>query len=102
MLGNPEFGVKLQPMDFALYAHAVGAAGYTLKEPKMAGEVVEQFLNTPGPAILEAEVDPLTAPLPGNIRANQALKFVESLARGEQDPVKIMQEAFADKARQLL
>jgi pyruvate dehydrogenase (quinone)/pyruvate oxidase len=102
MLGNPEFGVKLQPIDFALYAHCVGANGYSVKKPDKVGSVMDQFLNSPGPAILEAEVDPLTAPLPGNIRTNQAYKFAESLARGEEDPVKIMQEAFADKARQLL
>src|SRR5205807_3791796 len=30
--GNPEFGCDLQPLDFALYAQACGAAGFTLED----------------------------------------------------------------------
>jgi hypothetical protein len=47
-------------------------------------------------------VDPFTAPLPGNINAQQALKFAESIARGEEDPVRIIKEAVMDKARQII
>ena len=101
-LGNPEFGVQLQPIDFALYAKAVGATGYTLKDPKHAGDMMEQFLNTPGPAVLEAVVDPLTAPLPGKIKGQQALHFVESLVRGEPDAAEIFATAMKDKAKQLV
>ena len=56
----------------------------------------------PGPALFEAVVDPLTAPMPGKVKAGQAARFVESLLRGEPDAVEIMREAFADKARQLV
>ncbi|HEU5453428.1 MAG TPA: thiamine pyrophosphate-dependent enzyme [Terriglobales bacterium] len=101
-LGNPEFGVQLQPIDFALIAKAMGATGYTLKEPKHAGEMIDQFLNTPGPAVLEAVVDPLTAPLPGKIKGQQALHFVESLVRGEPDAAEIFATAMKDKARQII
>jgi pyruvate dehydrogenase (quinone) len=102
MLGNPEFGVKLQPIDFALFAHACGAAGFSVKEPRECGDTMEQFLNVPGPAVLQAYVDPLTAPLPGKIKAEQALRFAESLARGEPDAVKIMKESLIDSARELV
>ncbi len=101
-LGNPEFGVRLQPIDFAMVAHACGANGFSLKDPNQCGDVMEQFLNSPGPAVLEAEVDPLTAPMPGKIKAEQALHFAESLARGEPDAVKIAKEAFKDRARELI
>ncbi len=101
-LGNPEFGVRLQPIDFAMFARACGAEGFHLDNPKQAGSTIELFLNTPGPALLEAVVDPLTAPLPGRIRARQALHFVESLVRGEPDAVGIMREVFKDKIRQLV
>jgi pyruvate dehydrogenase (quinone)/pyruvate oxidase len=100
--GNPEFGVKLQPVDFAGIAHACGALGYTVEDPHECGEVMDKFIHAPGPAVLQAVVDPYTAPLPGRIRAEQALHFAESIARGEEDPVEIMKEAFKDKARQLL
>jgi pyruvate dehydrogenase (quinone) len=102
MLGNPEFAVDLQPIDFAMYAHACGAIGFTSREPKSCGSTVEEFLNSPGPAILQAEVDANTAPLPGKIKPEQAFRFAESLARGEQGAVKIVEEAFKDSARELV
>ncbi len=101
-LGNPEFGVQLQPIDFNLFAKACGAEAYTLTKPGEAGDTVERFLNTPGPAILEAVVDPLTAPMPGKIKGKQALHFVESLVRGEPDATEIFTTAMKDKARQIL
>ncbi|MGZ4787031.1 MAG: thiamine pyrophosphate-dependent enzyme [Terriglobales bacterium] len=101
-LGNPEFGVDLYPIDFAAFAHACGGIGYHAEKPAEIGGMLEQFLNAPGPAILEAVVDPLTPPLPGKVKADQALHFVESLARGEQDPIELMKEAFKDKVRELI
>ena len=101
-LGNPEFGVDLQPIDFVKVAEACGAGGFHLEQPSAAGSTIDSFLNHPGPAVLEALVDPLTAPLPGSIKASQAVRFVESLVRGEPDAEKIFVTAMKDKARQLL
>src|SRR6266513_1280499 len=33
-LGNPEYGVDLQPIDFVKFAEACGAAGYRIDDPK--------------------------------------------------------------------
>ena len=63
---------------------------------------MEQFLNHPGPAVLEAAVDPLTAPLPGSVKAEQALHFVESLVRGETDGAKILKTVVADRVKELV
>ncbi len=101
-LGNPEYAVDLQPIDFVAFAHACGGVGFRLDRPQKAGSTVEQFLNTPGPAILEAVVDPNTAPLPAEVKAEQALKFAESIARGEPDAKEIIKDAFKDKARELI
>jgi pyruvate dehydrogenase (quinone) len=101
-LGNPEFGVDLHPIDFAAFARACGGQGFFSNDPKTCGSAMDEFLATPGPALLEAEVDPLTAPMPGKIRASQAARFAESLLRGEPDAVKIAKEAFKDRARQLV
>ena len=49
-LGNPEYAVELQPIDFAAVAHACGGAGFTAEDPADCGRMVEEFLNTPGPA----------------------------------------------------
>jgi pyruvate dehydrogenase (quinone) len=101
-LGNPEFGVDLAPIDFGMFARACGAPGFTVDDPHRCGDMMEQFLNTPGPALLEAVVDPLTAPMPGKIRAEQALKFAESLVRGEPEATEIFVTAMKDKARQIV
>ncbi|MGZ4812132.1 MAG: thiamine pyrophosphate-dependent enzyme [Terriglobales bacterium] len=101
-LGNPEFGVDLAPIDFAMFAQACGGAGFRVDDPKLCGDMMEKFLNAPGPAVLEAVVDPLTAPMPGKINAKQALHFVESLARGEPEATEIFATAMKDKAREII
>jgi len=101
-LGNPEFGVELHPIDFAAIARACGGEGFTSEDPAECGRVVEQFLNVPGPAILQAVVDPLEPPLPAKVTAEQALKFAESLVRGEPNRTKIALTAISDKVRELV
>jgi len=101
-LGNPEYGVDLTPIDFAAFAHACGGVGYTLDDPNSCAHTVEQFLNAPGPAILEAVVDPFEPPLPGKVKAEQALHFAESLARGEPNRSKIALTVASDKVRELV
>jgi pyruvate dehydrogenase (quinone) len=101
-LGNPEFAVDLAPIDFAAFAHACGGVGYSVDDPTACGEVMEQFLSGPGPAILEAVVDPFEPPLPGNIKASQALHFAESLARGEPNRKKIALTVASDKVREMV
>ncbi|MGE0407537.1 MAG: thiamine pyrophosphate-dependent enzyme, partial [Candidatus Korobacteraceae bacterium] len=101
-LGNPEFGVDLQPIDFVMAARAFGVEAFHLENPEQAGDVVERFLHSPGPAVLEAVVDPRTAPLPAKIRAKQAFHFVESLLRGQPEAKEIMRAAFKDKIRQVV
>ncbi len=101
-LGNPEFGVDLHPIDFAAIARACGGEGFTAEDPADCGRVVEQFLNVPGPAILQAVVDPLEPPLPAKVTADQALKFAESLVRGEPNRTKIALTAISDKVRELV
>jgi pyruvate dehydrogenase (quinone)/pyruvate oxidase len=101
-LGNPEFGVDLQPIDFAAFAHACGGIGYRCDNPAEIGSMMEQFLAAPGPAILDAIVDPNTAPMPGKISAEQAFKFAESIARGEPKGLDIVRTALKDRARELI
>jgi len=101
-LGNPEYGVDLHPIDFAGFAQACGGVGYSVDDPKNCGQTVEQFLNAPGPAILEAVVDPFEPPLPGKVKASQALHFAESLARGEPNRKKIALTVASDKIREMV
>jgi pyruvate dehydrogenase (quinone) len=101
-LGNPEFGVELHPIDFAEFAHACGGIGFTVEDPGDCGPVMKEFLDAPGPAILQAVVDPFEPPLPAKVKAEQALHFAESLARGEPNRSKIALTAFGDKVRELI
>jgi pyruvate dehydrogenase (quinone) len=101
-LGNPEFGVDLHPIDFAAVAHACGGQGFTAEDPADCGRVVEDFLNVPGPAILQAVVDPLEPPLPAKVTSDQALKFAESLVRGEPNRTKIALTAVSDTVREMV
>jgi hypothetical protein len=59
-------------------------------------------LATPGPVVIEAVVDPLEAPLPARITRDQALKFAESLVRGEPDRVAIATNAIGEKIREMI
>ena len=101
-LGNPEYEVDLYPIDFAAFARACGGVGISVDDPANCGDAIEQFLNTPGPAILEAVVDPFEPPLPGKIKADQALKFAESLAKGEPNRGKIALTVASDKVREMV
>ncbi len=102
LLGNPEYGVKLQPIDFAMFARACGAIGLTVTEPAACPDIIEQALNAPGPVLVEAVVDPYEPPLPGKIKTKQALRFAESLARGEPKRMRIATTVLEDKVRELV
>ena len=101
-LGNPEYGVQLQPIDFAEFAHACGGVGFTVDDPNDCGRVMDEFLNAPGPAVLQAVVDPFEPPLPGKVTAEQAVHFAESLVRGEPNRGKIALTAVSDKVREMI
>ena len=78
---NPEFGIDLQPIDFAMHAQACGAAGFTIEDPKDAEDVLRQALAHPGPAVIQAVVDPNEPPLPGQHHAGAERAFRRSAGR---------------------
>lgn len=102
MLGNPEYGCDLEPINFASYARVCGGTGFTIKEPGECGHILDQALNTPGPVIVEAVVDPHEPPLPAKVTLEQAAKFAEALARGTPYRGKIFSTILADKVRELI
>ncbi|MEO6953227.1 MAG: thiamine pyrophosphate-dependent enzyme [Polyangia bacterium] len=101
MEGNPQFGVELQSIDFAAYARACGAGGFTIERPEDAASVLREALAHDGPAIVQAVVDANEPPLPGNISMKQALKFGEAIARGEKDGWKILKTVAKDTIREV-
>ena len=101
-LGNPEFGCDLQPIDFAAFARACGAIGVTVSEPAACGDIIRQVLDAPGPALLEAVVDPYEPPMPPNIKTKQALHFAKALARGTPKRMKIATTILEDRVKELV
>jgi hypothetical protein len=94
---NPQFGVELQPIDFAKVAEACGLAGFHVEAPDALPATLRAFLDAPGPAVLEAVVDPYEPPMPPMVTFDQAEKMAKSLARGEHNRGKIAVTLFRDE-----
>jgi pyruvate dehydrogenase (quinone) len=101
-LGNPEFACDLHPIDFAAFARACGGIGVTVTEPSACSDILRQALSAPGPALVEAVIDPFEPPLPPKIEPKQALHFAEALARGTPERMKIATTILEDKVRELV
>jgi len=95
-LGNPEYGVKLEPIDFVKVAEACGARGVHIEDPKRCGEHMRSALAMPGPVVIECVVDEFEAPMPPKIKPQQAEHMAESLARGEPNRERIGLTLFRD------
>jgi pyruvate dehydrogenase (quinone)/pyruvate oxidase len=101
-LGNPEYGCELQPINFAKFAEACGGTGFSVDDPAQCGAVLDRALATPGPVLIEAIVDPLEPPTPPKVTREQAVKFAESLVRGEPNRQKVALTALSDTVRELV
>src|SRR6185437_14165667 len=81
-LGHPEYVCELQPIDFATVAQGFGLASWRIDDPKKCAETLRAALDAPGPALIEATVDPNEPPMPPKIEAKQAANFAQALAKG--------------------
>lgn len=99
---NPEFGVDLEPIDFVGVAKACGVGGFLLDKAEDAESVLRKALNYPGPALVEAVVDPNEPPMPGKVKTEQAIHFAEALARGDKNAGKIIETVLKDKVREVV
>lgn len=102
MEGNPEYGVELQPIDFAKVAEGFGMLGVAVDNPKDVPAALRRALEHPGPALVEAVVDPNEPPLPPMITRKQAEHFAESLLKGQPERMKIAETALGDLVRQVV
>jgi pyruvate dehydrogenase (quinone) len=102
MEGFPEFGVELQPIDFAKVAEGCGVAGFTLEDPTDAERVLREALAHPGPAVVQAVVDPNEPPMPPMVSRDQAVHLAEALAKGQRDRVDILLTGMKEYLRQVI
>jgi pyruvate dehydrogenase (quinone)/pyruvate oxidase len=101
-LGHPEYGCELAPIDFTAFARACGGAGFRVENPEDCGRVLDEALAHPGPALVEAVVDPYVPPMPPKITVKQATKFAEALAKGTPNRDKIALTVLSDKVREMV
>jgi pyruvate dehydrogenase (quinone) len=99
---NPEFGVDLEPIDFAKYAEACGAAGFTIDDPARCEDTLRQALAHDGPAIVQAVVDPNEPPMPGKVKTQQAIHFAEAMLKGEKNRSEIIKTVAENKLREVI
>jgi pyruvate dehydrogenase (quinone) len=100
--GNPEYGVELEPIDFAKVAEACGARGFTIERPDQAESVLREALAHPGPTIVQAVVDPNEPPMPGKATTDQAIHLAKALLRGQKDTAKIIKTIAEDQIREVV
>jgi pyruvate dehydrogenase (quinone)/pyruvate oxidase len=82
-LGNPQYSVELAPIDFVKVAEACGFKTFHLETPDDCEQRLKEALNTPGPVLVEAVVDPNHMPLTPIIKKQHAENLAKGLARGE-------------------
>jgi pyruvate dehydrogenase (quinone) len=101
-LGNPEYGCDLQPIDFVGVARACGIRGYSITAPGQCADVLREAFSRPGPALIEAVVDPNEPPLPPKTTFEQTKHLVEALARGTPQAGTIARNIAREKIRELV
>lgn len=100
-LGNPQYVVELQSIDFAKYAEAAGGVGFRIEKYDEIKPTFERAVASGKPCVIEVIVDPNEPPLPPKIEPRQAIKFAEALVRGQPKGGLIATTLFRDKVNEL-
>jgi pyruvate dehydrogenase (quinone) len=100
-LGNPEFGTQLQDIDFVKVAEGFGIKARRVDKREGLSRVVSETLAHPGPALVEAVVDPDEPLMPGKIKPEQAAKYAEALKKGQPNAHRIALTLFRDSVEDL-
>jgi pyruvate dehydrogenase (quinone) len=80
----------------------MGARGYTIERPDQAGPVLDEALAAPGPAIIQAIVDPNEPLLPAVVSDAYAEHLRQALAAGAQDAAAIREALGREPARSMM
>lgn len=101
-LGNPETECDLTPIDFALVAQACGIASWRVEDPAQCAEVVQAALAAPGPALIEASVDPNEPLLPPKRVEQYVQHLQQALQRGTPGAQELREALTREPARTML
>ncbi|MGF1338993.1 thiamine pyrophosphate-dependent enzyme [Streptomyces flavovirens] len=94
LLGNPQMGCELHPVDFAAVARACGLKAFRIDAPAEAAGVFAEAMAFDGPCLVEAVTDPDEAPFGESLQPAHAAHLAEAFGKGE--------PAARDMARNLL
>jgi len=84
------------------FAEACGGVGFRCERPDEVRPALQAAFATNKPAIVEAVVDPFEPPMPAAATPQQAMKFAESLIRGQPDAGKIIRAVVKDKVKEMV
>jgi pyruvate dehydrogenase (quinone) len=101
-LGNPQYVVELEEIDFAKFAEACGGEGYTVREPENLTPTLRKALSSNKPCVVEVYTDPHEPPMPPKVELWQAKNFAEALARGQREGGEIALTLFKDKLNEVI
>ena len=79
--GLQPFGIELADPNFAKLAEAFGMTGIRVEDPGDVRDGVNELLSTPGPALLDAVVNPHALSLPPHTSFGMVEWFSLSLAK---------------------
>jgi pyruvate dehydrogenase (quinone)/pyruvate oxidase len=100
-LGNPCYGVDLAPIDFPKVAEACGFKSFQIKDADRCQDQLKQALDTPGPVLIEAVVNPNEMPMTPTIKTQQAKKMAKAMARGAPNTERIALTMSREMGREL-
>ena len=80
--GNPEYEIELSPIDFPKVAEACGFAGFRVQGWDDLDATVGQAFAHDGPALVQADVDPLEPFMAAQLKPAAAEHYAEALEKG--------------------
>ncbi len=98
--GNPEYEIELSPIDFPKVAEACGFAGFRVKGPADVDATVAQAFAHDGPALVQADVDPLEPFMAAQLKPEAAEHYAEALEKGTAHEREVIAE-IREKAAQV-
>jgi pyruvate dehydrogenase (quinone)/pyruvate oxidase len=100
-LGNPEYGINFQNIDFVKFAEACGAKGYRIDKSEQVKPILLEALSTDGPVLVEAIVDPYEPIMPAGMKLEYVENFAKALARGQPNRKRIALTLYRDKIKEI-
>ncbi|MBO0681784.1 MAG: thiamine pyrophosphate-requiring protein [Candidatus Dormibacteraeota bacterium] len=104
LAGDPKYPASqtIPFVDFARFAESIGLKGLRMERPEDVERVWDEALAADRPVVIDALVDPNEPPMPPHVTWEQARALAKSLIRGDEDRVRVAQQAMRNKAEEVL